>query len=95
MSLGIFFNKILATEKQKYLLSVVREINFVPDFRRLVLDSLNFHLSREFRVKVTSRETQISAFPDQMKVAKLKCYHFPSGGFYYGNTHFGKIQQIV
>ena len=58
----------------KYLLSVVREINFVPDFRRQVLDSLNFHLFGEFRVKVTSCETQISAFPDQTKVAKLKCY---------------------
>ena len=68
------FNKTLITEILKYLLSVVREINFVPDFRRFVLDALNFHLPLEFRVKVTSRE--ISAFPDQSKVAKFKCYNF-------------------
>ena len=64
----------------KYLLSVVGEINFVPDFRSLVLDSLNFHLPVESEsVKVTSHEIQISAFPDRLKVAKLKCYHFQSG----------------
>ena len=73
---------MVTTKILKYLLSVVREINFVPDFRRFVLDSLNFHLPKEFRVKVTSREIQISAFPDQLKVAKFKCYNFRSNGFY-------------
>ena len=90
-----FFNEILTTEIKKYLLSVVGEINFVPDFRRLVLDSLNFHLPMESEsVKVTSHEIQTSAFPDQLKVAKLKCYNFPSGGFYHGNTYFGKIPHM-
>ena len=87
-----FFYKILDSDILKYLLSVVGEINFVPDFRRLVLDSLNFHLPMESEsVKVTSHEIQTSAFPDRLKVAKLKCYHFPSGGLYYGNNHFGNI----
>ena len=72
------FYAILTTEILKYLLSVVREINFVPDFRRFVLDSLNFHLPEEFRVKVTSREIQISAFPDQSTVQSSNVYHFQS-----------------
>ena len=78
MALLVTFQEILTTEILKYLLSVVREINFVPDFRRFVLDSLNFHLPEEFRVKVTSREIQISAFPDQSTVQSSNVYHFQS-----------------